>query len=367
MLKDELEERQSVLIEAMRFPLIVLVVFIHILPGYLVPLHFDLSGMNVYHVISEILSHSIGRMAVPCFFLFSGFFFFRKLEVWSSRFYFTQLRKRVMTLLLPYFLWNMVMIMTICIKQYIFSLLSLESKEDGIFDIHNQSWFELFWLGPVNFPLWYLRDLICMSLLAPAFYYIFRYLKIWGLLLLVILYLTTLSIPVKGMSMTALLFFGIGAYCGIYKENLLRICLKLKKVCAIGALFFLCCATYNHGGVLYELFIRPFILFGMVTAINLMNSVINRPFWKKRLCSLSATVFFIYAVHEIYIINWTKGFFSRTSLIETTGGLMLAYILIPIITVTVCLLLYFLLNNTVPRLLAFTIGGRASTKLSGGK
>ena len=74
-------------------------------------------------------------------------------------------------------------------------------------------------------------------------------------------------------------------------------------------------------------------------------------------------VFFIYAAHEIYIINWTKGFFSRTSLADSGGGLMLSYLLIPFITLGVCLGLYYFLNRMAPNMLALLVGGRMKTQI----
>lgn len=367
MLTNELEQRQSEVIEAMRFPLIILVVFVHVLPDYLVPIQMNLSGMNIYYIISESFSHVIARIAVPCFFLFSGYFFFRKLETWSFNFYRIQLYKRCMTIAIPYILWNSLMIIAIIIKQYIFSLLSLEIKYDGIFDIHNQSWKDLFWLGPINFPLWYLRDLICMSLLTPLFYYLFKYIKVYGLLILIVLYLTAWEINIRGFSTTAFMFFGLGAYWGIYKRNILEFCLKVKLICGVGALLLLCCAIYNNGYELSEYFTRFFVLLGVITAINIMNWVVKHKLWKKKLCSLSVTVFFIYAVHEIYIINWVRGALARIFVADTGWLLLLKYVLIPVITVSICLVLYFLLNKIAPGLLAFLVGGRVRTKMEGNR
>ena len=54
----------------------------------------------------------------------------------------------------------------------------------------NNSLYMLFWHTPVNYPLWFLRDLICMSALSPLFYAFFKYLKIYGLLILLALYLS---------------------------------------------------------------------------------------------------------------------------------------------------------------------------------
>ena len=101
-MKDELDKRQSEVIAAMRFPLMVLLLFAHVLPMTSVPIEMNLSEMNIYHFFSEGISHNLSRIRNPLFFFFSGFFFFRKLERWSRSFYHLQLKKRVMSLLFPY-------------------------------------------------------------------------------------------------------------------------------------------------------------------------------------------------------------------------------------------------------------------------
>lgn len=84
-MKGELEKRQSEVIAAMRFPLMVLLLFAHVLPMVSVPIEMNLSEMNIYHFISEGISHNLSRIRNPLFFFFSGFFFFRKLEEWNAR------------------------------------------------------------------------------------------------------------------------------------------------------------------------------------------------------------------------------------------------------------------------------------------
>ena len=49
-MKGELEKRQSEVIAAMRFPLMVLLLFAHVLPMVSVPIEMNLSEMNIYHL-----------------------------------------------------------------------------------------------------------------------------------------------------------------------------------------------------------------------------------------------------------------------------------------------------------------------------
>lgn len=249
------------------------------------------------------------------------------------------------------------------IKNYaLIYLFSMEPGED-LLKFKNTAWHVLFWQTPVNYPLWFLRDLICMSILSPLFYVFFKYLKAYGLLALTILYLSTWESNVAGLSMSAFMFFGAGAYMGIYKKKILEFCSRYRYTVAIAAFFFLCCAIANNGREWHAYIVRVYVLLGIMTAFNLTNWLMTRRFWTGLFMKLSGTVFFIYAVHEVYIINWTKGFFSRTSLAESGSGLIISYILIPFITLGVCLGLYFVLNKMAPDMLALMVGGRVKTQV----
>ncbi|CDA84312.1 acyltransferase family protein [Bacteroides congonensis] len=363
MMIEDPEKRQSEVIAAMRFPLMVLLLFAHVLPEKSIPIEMNLSGMNIYHLFSEGISHNLSRIRNPLFFLFSGFFFFRKMEEWSSGFYYGQLKKRIMSLMVPYLLWNVIMILAMYIKNYaLIYLFSMEPGED-LLKFRNTAWHVLFWQTPVNYPLWFLRDLICMSVLSPLFYVFFKYLKAYGLLVLTILYLSAWESNVAGLSMSAFMFFGAGAYMGIYKKRILEFCSRYRYTVAVTAFLFLCWAIVSNGREGHAYIVRIYVLSGIMTAFNLTNWLMTRRFWTGVFMKLSGTVFFIYAAHEVYIINWTKGFFSRTSLADSGSGLMISYILIPFITLGVCLGLYFVLNKMAPDMLALMVGGRAKTQV----
>ena len=72
-MKGELEKRQSEVIAAMRFPLMVLLLFAHVLPMVSVPIEMNLSEMNIYHFISEGISHNLSRILIPYSFSFQAF------------------------------------------------------------------------------------------------------------------------------------------------------------------------------------------------------------------------------------------------------------------------------------------------------
>lgn len=358
MKKIDLNKRQSEVIDAMRFPLIVLVVFIHVLPFNLEPIKLELSSHSIYIFITEMISHNLGRIAVPCFFLFSGYFFFRNMEKWSKRFCANQLKKRVKTLLTPYILWNTITIVISLGIGVLYGYLNIKS-ENNYNLLQNHSLFDLFYGMPINFPLWYIRDLICMVAITPLFYYFFKHLKTCGLAALFGYYLSNFDLGIIGFSSTAIFYFGAGAYFGIYKKNILEIAIKVKKTSLILSILLLFTATLLNGnGYIYELVVRLFIPIAILSLFNIINKAIYNNIFKSITTKLLPTVFFIYAAHSVFIIGYTKGLVYRVSFFTSEIGLFIAYILIPTITIGICLSLYYLWRKISPKTLSFFVGGR---------
>ena len=79
------DQRLSEVVRALRFPLILLVVFIHVPlasgEGQVLALDLPGSSYSWYQYISRALSFILGDMAVPMFFLFSGYYMFTKPKV----------------------------------------------------------------------------------------------------------------------------------------------------------------------------------------------------------------------------------------------------------------------------------------------
>lgn len=118
------DEIQSKTINWLRFPLAVAVVLIHISPKIDTQSinYSSLSSDDLYALFASLFSHVITYIAVPCFFLFSGFLFFFKVNRFTRELYFKKLRVRALTLLVPYLLWNLLPILSnTAIKSFLHS------------------------------------------------------------------------------------------------------------------------------------------------------------------------------------------------------------------------------------------------------
>ncbi|MBP1617325.1 MAG: succinyltransferase involved in succinoglycan biosynthesis [Bacteroidetes bacterium] len=352
-----IEKQQSDTINAIRFPLIILVLFIHMIGFEAKPIKLSLNVNDIYVFIAEMISHSLGAIAVPSFFLFSGYFFFKKMKKWDFRFYGRQLKNRYRTLLLPYVIWNILMILAILVKDYAFLKIGFGGGGE-IEMLKLTDWYQLLWGMPINYPLWYLRDLICMSAIAPLFYYYFKFLQSVGVIILLVLYFSLWESNVAGISTTALTFFGLGSYFALSGQNLLKITMRIEKPAYVFTFVFLFLSTFFNGTFYHPYFVRILVLFGIISGLNLTRILIRNQRMKDLLIKLSPTVFFVYAIHEIYIINWLKGAVTHSPLGQSSWTMLLGYFIIPFICLGICLGLYKLFRLVCPQVLSTCVGNR---------
>lgn len=136
----------------------------------------------------------------------SGYFLYNKKKLTSST-YKQILIKRVKSLIVPYLLWNLAsLILNILGGNILF-----HSKDIGdiliLFIKQTPS------LGPINHPLWYLRDLFIFVLISPICYIIgksvFKYVLF---LVLILLWLIGLGDTITYDGFGGLLFFIVEFY-----------------------------------------------------------------------------------------------------------------------------------------------------------
>ena len=227
-------------IDWLRFPLIYLVVVIHSALFYdkLIPIHWDaMTGQDYYQLLVIFFSRSGAQIAVPTFFVISGYLFFFKVNEWSKKVYVEKLKSRIHTLLIPYLLW--IIIYIVLTGGYLFFkawIGRIEWEDVSEWYNNNNGLLGMFWLsnewgwdrlnlsgfptpmgGPIAGPLWYIRNLMVLVILTPLIYIAIKRLKKWWLFFLAALYLGGVYLYIPGLRETDLLFFSIGAYLGVNK------------------------------------------------------------------------------------------------------------------------------------------------------
>lgn len=222
---------QSRTIAFLRFPLIVGVVLIHTYFKEVVIDGKDLmEGGNfpIYSNIAYYLSQVLASIAVPLFFFISGYLFFYRTKDFPLGTYKQKMRKRARTILLPYILWNGIYLLV-----YFFG----ESLAEGLFSGRNKpvsdySFADFLWAfwdrsminpanntmtesHPVDYPLWFIRDLFVVMLFSPLLHLLIQRLKHYFIIMLGVLWFFGYWFHITGLSSAASFFFSAGAYFSI--------------------------------------------------------------------------------------------------------------------------------------------------------
>lgn len=379
-----LEELQSKTIDYIRFPLAVGVVFIHSAGSADVNMQSldfsQLTGADVFNMLSMIFSKTLFNcLCVPTFFFFSGFLFFYKLKGWSKSVYISKLKSRVKTLIVPYFLWNAIVLALM----FGGALLMSRIKGGDYYILDHLStpldWIKAFWansaygplknaLGfdfyiyyPINGPLWFVRDLIGVCVLSPLVYLIVRYAKVVGLIVLWILLYTNVWVDVPGLGIEAFFYFSLGAYMSVNNTNFVELARKIKMPAAIIALLMLFLSTYGTPQfvpftVPVRFCILMLVLSGVATLFNIVSWLLETKKVKENKM-LTASSFFIFVSHSLVLgaVGFVLGYVLRSDSILVQAIYYFAY---PILSVAVCVSIYYVLDRYFPRLRKFLVGGR---------
>lgn len=349
------EQLQSKVISFLRFPLIVGVVMIHV--NLNIP---NGEAIPIYRFTKELTSSIFAAIAVPTFFMFSGFLLFYKLNSFTIDIYREKIKKRIKSLLIPYLFWNSMFVL-----YYLAGRLLGLGSQYGV-DFTFIDWLRPYWNAneahdatgdlPVSIQFWYIRDLMVMILLSPIIYWLTKKLRCGLALLLGVLWLTDCwQYHVTGLSITALTFFSLGAYFSIYKINFAEIVkshtLLLGVFYTISVIIVLMLKCPD-----LVLLNRIGILLGMAFLISLAARFLANEKWHVN-GFISESSFFIFAYHMLALVIIEEIFPLHLSF-NTDIMYAVMYVAWTIVIVLVGLSIYYILKKWFPRFTAFITGGR---------
>lgn len=372
----------SRVISAIRFPLAVMVVFIHSFGEPLTHATTEIDythfwGVSeLYDILRVAISHVMTHCAVPTFFLISGYLFFTKLQQWNWVVWKRKMKKRIHTLFIPYIVWISISIALTPLSMIAGCIIKGHSWNNIIDWFDNNGWLHMFWdchtwnldrtnmLGclspssaPYLIPFWFMRDLMVVVLLTPIIYYLIKRFGMCFIFLVTLFYVTGVDIPVSGFSILAILYFSFGAYIMLNNKDLVMIFKKYRYIAYRVSIVLLPIIIYYDGhNTKMGNIIYPFFIISMVVSVvNLTYSMVKKG-CGNLLISLSSTTFFIFAAHSLLLPYVRIAVQKITNPLETYGCI-LAYFLIPIVTILICIFLFYVLKRYTPRL-AKVIGCR---------
>jgi fucose 4-O-acetylase-like acetyltransferase len=165
--REPIDRDVSKRIDVLRIILIGLIVLAHGARGITVRIAGETAPGAA--LLLDILNGHVDFVAVPLFFAISGFLFLRKFEL-SLAAYGEMLRKKFVSVLVPYILFNA------GLAAWFYFVGSIEMMGSWNFVLGEGLVVKTFGLGttPINYPLWFLRDLLVVFLVSPLFLIFFK-------------------------------------------------------------------------------------------------------------------------------------------------------------------------------------------------
>lgn len=228
-----------------------LVVLIHI--------EIDPSFGTALWWVREMFAHQgVTKVAVPFFFLASGFFLSQYVAELSGGGYFCIVRKRFRSLMVPFMIWNALYILFMMVLKFLSGKFGFVAHIpfpacETVIDCINA-----IGLNPISLPghphLWFIRCLFLFVVLAPIFWCGVKRLKrgwAWGCLFVVV----------------GLIVYGIDQFC----SSSVRAGLDYNF--SIAGVFYFCFGLYLRSGEPENLFLRWVSSFRVALALSIVGVI----------------------------------------------------------------------------------------------
>jgi len=348
-------------LKAISFLLIVMVVFLH---SYNLKIKFTTGtgliekGYNSF--IQDIISNGITKIAVPLFFIISGYLSFISFKNGSLPEFFSKYRKRSKTLVLPYLLWSIYGILFYFVLQLIpFSKPFFTNELILDYSVHQL--LNRIFINPIPYQLWFVKDLIVLIIFSPILYWSIKHFKSYVIFILITTWFFKLNYLI--FSNEALLFFALGAFFGIQKINIQKTIEKKQTILfsIIWISLILIKSSLVHINFQNEWLIRILhkssILVGIISIWFMYDLIFKKvDIGKTKYYQLFQYTFFLYAFHEPVLTIFKKAFYYILGQSELSSFLI--YIIAPIITILVSILVGSIARKIMPKFYYLMTGGR---------
>ena len=279
------------------------VVFIHAYnykDNFLLPTTTISEGTNPYAIFEYFISNALCRFAVPMFFMFSGYLFFRNF-VSIKESYLKKLKSRCFSVLIPYICWVIISGLLVILASQFEVARETQIVQENL--VNNFGDFMNFFISPAAFQLWFMQQLLIFFVISPIIYLAIKYTKAIAIIPLIFLWLFDINFLINSQG---LLFFCIGAAIAIFKQEMFVTQKDNKLYTLFWTMLWIVLSalvTYfavtNNAPYIVRLFLYKINeAVGVIAMWWLFDHIFKRLIDKKALVRASNNMFFIYVLHE---------------------------------------------------------------------
>ncbi len=336
------------------FVLSVLVVYLHTknIGNYAILHNASFAG-NIVMNFEWFISDNIAKCAVPGFFMLSGFLFYKNFDM---SLYKSKMTSRFYSLLIPYICWN---ILRMFYALYIRNILLVTGEKLAI---DFEMLFSSIFLYKFNQGYWYMFQLILYVILCPLVYALIKN-KWTGIVALAALFMVNMwpglpeKVPV--LLTDSFFFYVLGSYLGRFFYDI------VSKDPPVPMLWTVLCFVISQ--VCMQLYLKTdfiFYYFGFCLSIVCAFFIATSMIKNMKLPKWMSFSFFIYSLHGTILESMQQ---QVLCLLPRRPMYAIAeYVVLPIFTIVVIVLIGLFLKNKIPFVWRLLNGGRQQKKKDSG-
>lgn len=330
-------------------------IFMHELPFY---------EPGIVSFIKEFFADGVGELAVPLFFIFSGY-----LLAASSDSYFTSLKKRFRSIFVPYTVWTF-----LYFAGWLFCKHFHFFYGNPVTDWREWAFYDYFvrftgYYHNLRFPFvgsfWFLRDLMVLIVISPILIFAVKKIPVVITCIFSLLYVNSVEIPLVWS--VSLFCFSLGIIFSVYKIDFFKFADRInwREVLLLFFSFFILFKLkpeYNSNGeFIHTAYFFIFLLFGILAVLKLSLIIINNEAAFCLAQKAASFTFFTYAFHTPILLEVVKQVTFRITLVEKYGGAVRSlsqFIIACILDIGISLAAGILLYKICPAIFNLLSGGK---------
>lgn len=346
-----MDKQESSVLNIVRFIMSIGVVLFHSYTSVqLVPF---LEELPVYQQVTRVFSLQFGEIAVPTFFVISGYLFFQGYKQTLASYKY-KMRKRFYSLLIPYLLWNGLILGSYYLAENIPSVRELFN--DGKMLVHDygiMDYMGAFGINksPIVDQLWFVRNLIVLAIASPIIYQFVRYAKLPGIIGLGLLWYFGTGMAYMQSS---LFYFSLGAYFSINNKSLMHEISTISKWIFLFFPFLVIADALSAGTTIGYYLHRTQTFSGVLFFLALIPVLLKKGKIRD-IAFLSSSSFFLYLAHDP-LLRFMRRFSLKLTDHHSEFQAIAAYFVTFVLNIAIIYSIYWLLQKYMPQFLKFITG-----------